>query len=274
MLNLLQQQSNVAILMTACINPNGMEQTTLQDPKIRKAQYLEAIDYYLNETKYDIVFCENTGKDIYDEIRSPEKHIRLEYLTFCGNDYDKRKGKSYGEAVIIQYAIHNSKKLQNCEYIIKITGRVKILNLNSLAVKLSKRRPFGQMVALEFSNKDWAKSVCFFSPKEWLLMTVRKYGVLLSDTGCNFEKMISDSISETKGMKICQFHPIIDGICAWSNTPYKNYNMSQRKLNHFDALSQIYKSRGSRLKYAFNKMRWLYHVIKRKMYVLIESACI
>ena len=267
MLNLLQQQSNVAILMTACINPNGMGCTALQNPKIRKAQYLEAIDYYLNETKYDIVFCENTGTNIYDEIQSPEKHIRLEYLTFLGNEYDKRKGKSYGEAVIIQYAIQNSRKLQNCEYIIKITGRVKILNLNSLAVKLSKRRPFGQIVALEFSNKDWAKSVCFFSPKEWLLMTVEKYRVLLSDTGYNFEKMISDSITKTRGMKVCRFHPIIDGICAWSNTSYINLNMSQRKLNHFCALRYLYRSRGDKLNYLRTALYWIYYIVERKLYI-------
>lgn len=270
MLNLLQQQSKISILMTACINPNGMEQTALQDPKIRKAQYLEAIDYYLNETKYDIVFCENTGTDIYDEIQTPEKHVRLEYLTFLGNEYDKRKGKSYGEAVIIQYAINNSKKLQNCEYIIKITGRVKILNLNSLAYNLSKYRPFGQMVALEFSNKDWAKSVCFFSPKKWLLATIEKYGVLLSDTEYNFEKMISDSITETREMRICWYHPIIEGICGGSNKPYANFNIPQCKLNHFSALSHLYKNRGERFHFMIAKLCWFYHIAEYKLYVCMK----
>ena len=247
-----------------------MGQTALQDPKIRTAQYLEAIDFYLQHTTYDIVFCENTGTNIFDEIGSPKKHIRLEYLTFCGNDYDKSIGKSYGEAVIIQYAIHNSRKLQTCEYLIKITGRVKVLNLNSLAVKLSKYRSFGQIIALEFSNKDWANSVCFFSPKEWLLAAIEKYAVLLSDTEYNFEKMISDSITETRGMKICWYHPIIEGICGGSNMPYINFNIPQCKLNHFSALSHLYKNRGERFHFMMAKLFWFYHIAEYKLYVCIK----
>lgn len=244
-----------------------MGQTALQDPKIRKAQYLEAIDFYLQHTTYDIVFCENTGTNIFDEIESPKKHIRLEYLTFCGNDYDKSIGKSYGEAVIIQYAIHNSRKLQTCEYLIKITGRVKVLNLNSLAVRLSRYKSFRQIVALEFSNKDWAKSVCFFSPKKWLLMTVEKYRVQIKYVGYSFEKILSDSIIKTRGMKVCRFHPIIDGICGGFNKPYQNMNLPQRKLNHFDALRHLYRIRSERFNYTNATLCWLYYIIERKIYI-------
>lgn len=46
------------ILLTAIIDSKGTAWTRLQDPGIRKAQYLYAIDFYLCETDCDIVFCE------------------------------------------------------------------------------------------------------------------------------------------------------------------------------------------------------------------------
>ena len=125
--------------MTATVVPNGTKYTYLQDPETRKSQYLEAIDFYLRETAYDIVFCENTGANLFDEIESQEKYGRLEYLTFYGNDYDKSLGKGYGEARIIEYAIRNSQRLKSADFVIKITGRVKILNLYELAHIVSKK---------------------------------------------------------------------------------------------------------------------------------------
>lgn len=219
------QTYDTVILMTATVCPNGMRYTVLQDPKIRKSQYLEAIEFYLRETEYDIVFCENTGANIFDEIASPEKYTRLEYITFCGNDYDKERGKGYGEAEIIKYAICNSRRLVRADFVIKITGRVKILNLTELEKILSKNRKELLYTALELSSKDWAKSVCFLAPKIWLLKSIEKRGDKLRDIEYNFEKMLYRSIVETKDMKIYQYYPIIDGICGGLNRPYINNNI-------------------------------------------------
>lgn len=253
--------------MTACIAPKGMGNTILQNPNIRKSQYLEAIDFYLKETEYNIVFCENTGTNIFDEIQSKVKFSRLEYITFNGNDYDKQRGKGYGEAKIIQYAIRNSKYLQRCNSIIKITGRVKILNMNELATIIMRKERVDNVVALEFLKKNWANSVCFFSPKDWLLKTIEKDISILYDMGYNFEKMIYMSIVETKGIKICRYHPFIEGICGGLNMPYPNFSMPQRKLNHFSALRHLYRSRAKRLNYAIATICWGYYVVERKIYV-------
>ena len=55
-------RKNITLLLTACINPNGMSYTVLQDPNERKIQYEEALNYYLTKTKCKIVFVENTGE--------------------------------------------------------------------------------------------------------------------------------------------------------------------------------------------------------------------
>lgn len=252
--------------MTATVVPNGTKYTYLQDPETRKLQYLEAIDFYLRETAYDIVFCENTGKNFFDEIESQEKYGRLEYLTFYGNDYDKSLGKGYGEARIIEYAIRNSQRLKSADFVIKITGRVKILNLYELAHIVSKKSRYSLFVVLELSSKDWAKSICFLAPKDWLLYTIEKYGRFLDDIKYNFEKMLYRSIAETRNMNIYQYYPVIDGICGFSQQPYENPNIYQRKLNHYNGLCHIYKSRGSIKNYLIYQMCWFLYVIKRKIH--------
>ena len=135
MTNPLQRNNNIAILLTGTITPNGMGNTVLQDPTLREKQYIDAIEYYLNGTDLKIVFCENSEKNIFHKINSEKKTTQLECITFDGNNYDKNRGKGYGEAAIIKYALENSEFLNSADYLFKITGRVKIKNIKKLIKK-------------------------------------------------------------------------------------------------------------------------------------------
>ena len=52
---------DVVLLLTACINPNGMLYTTIQDTELRKKHYIESLFFYLTKTQYKIVFVENSN---------------------------------------------------------------------------------------------------------------------------------------------------------------------------------------------------------------------
>lgn len=52
------------LLLTACINPDGMPFTCLADVGVRKKQYIEALNFYLKNTTRKIVFVENSGTDM------------------------------------------------------------------------------------------------------------------------------------------------------------------------------------------------------------------
>ena len=43
---------DIVLLLTACINPNGMSYTVVQDIELRKKQYRESLSFYLTHTKY------------------------------------------------------------------------------------------------------------------------------------------------------------------------------------------------------------------------------
>lgn len=123
-------ENKITVLLTACINPNGMCLTKLQDPETRLKHYLRALEYYLLNTRFKVVVVENTLFDFAKVIDL--KWIvngRLEVLFFDGNNYDKTKGKGLGEALIIDYAFKNSRFLVDSDYVLKITGRYIITNL-------------------------------------------------------------------------------------------------------------------------------------------------
>lgn len=162
-------KNRVVILLTACVNPNGMAYTVLQDKDVRLRQYRDALDWYLSHVENKIVFVENTGYDISPLYENSIKSGKLEVLTFHGNDYDKSRGKGYGEALIMDYAIKNSFFLQGDVNIMKITGRLICENVERMSrsyrghecvYALLMRDPYGN---LEFNSQVFVAPISFFS---------------------------------------------------------------------------------------------------------------
>ena len=122
------------LLLTACINPDGMPFTKVSDKDVRMQQYRKALDFYLDETPYPIIFAENSNTDISPYYSDAIQSGRLEVLTFAGND-NKTKGKGYGEACIIEHVLDHSKMLTADSVVVKITGRLVIKNLTDVLTK-------------------------------------------------------------------------------------------------------------------------------------------
>lgn len=118
------------LLMTACINPNGMSNTACQNKNIREVQYLEALNFYLSNTKFNILFVENSGIDISGRYREVIKKGRLEVITFDGNHYDRKLGKGFGEGLILKQAFEKSDLLKTSKVVIKVSGRHIVKNIN------------------------------------------------------------------------------------------------------------------------------------------------
>lgn len=128
---------NQILLLTGCINPNGMPFTSLTDNSARKEQYIKAINYYLHHTDLPIVFAENSNTDISNHFQQAISRNRIEFLTFSGNN-KKNRGKGYGEAEIIEYALNNSQFITSSNSqcaIVKITGRLIVENIKEIINK-------------------------------------------------------------------------------------------------------------------------------------------
>lgn len=261
------------ILLTATVDPRGMSETSLTDPEVRKNQYMEAISYYLDRTDLKIVVCENTKCDFFNEILNPQKDERLEFLTFNGNDYDTVLGKGLGEAFIIEHALKNSKFIDRETVVIKITGRIKILNIHSLINTVKKSKKEISTIWCELSNSHWIKTTCFAVDSAWLFESALNHITLIQQLNHNIsiEETFCKRIVSSEALKIKKFYPIIEGINGCKNKPYNNPEKLTRNLNHCNSLFFIYKWRGDRLKSVINLFLWLFFLTIWKSKRLLTS---
>lgn len=153
------------LLLTACINPNGMKYTELNDPSERERQYVRAVKFYIDRTKYKVCFCENSNSDL-SAFEKIDAGGRLELLSFDGNGYNPNLGKGYGEYRIIEYAFAHSRFIQEASCVVKITGRLMIDNLSQIEwlnkLLLRSPRDYVYVSPSEGNTKD---SRCIMAPK-------------------------------------------------------------------------------------------------------------
>jgi hypothetical protein len=125
--------------MTATIKPPsdvyGLER---KDPLIRMNDYCEALRFYLsipNDCYDRIFFIENTNSDLSPLQRITEsfQHEKIvEFITFSGNNFPSIYGRGYGEFKLIDYGLEHAKYLKEEDIFWKVTGRLKILNIQQL----------------------------------------------------------------------------------------------------------------------------------------------
>lgn len=212
------------IFLTACVNPGGMANTLHTDCRQRMEEYKKALCFYLQKTKLPIVFCENTLCDMSGEFSSYIASGRLEYLTFDGNHYDKRRGKGVGEIEILEYAFLHSKLLQDGTHVIKITGRLKVLNIRVL---IAVRKMFGDNCIQLRINKDgtFVHSQIFIAP----VLFLKKYFIPLKEYVDDrdyiyFEHMLGKAVKEQNEYDLFPLFdiPLIRGISGTNTQAYQS----------------------------------------------------
>jgi hypothetical protein len=111
----------------------------LTDPNVRMEQYVDSIMFYLNsKTISNIIVCDNSGFDFYRHASlfhtiANKERKQIEFLSFVGDGKCiMEKGKGYGEGEIMRYTLSNSKLIHNCDSFLKITGRIKVQNIDSV----------------------------------------------------------------------------------------------------------------------------------------------
>lgn len=242
------------LLLTGCINPDGMAYTALSNKEERKRQYINAIKFYLTNTNYPIVFAENSGTDIGHLFTDDLKSSRLETLTFSGNK-EKYRGKGYGECEIIQYALDHSSIIcsNKNERIAKITGRLIISNIRTIVCLhqiLSSKRTTLCAINSELSFPD---SRIVIASKDFFRLFLKSKDKINDTQGYYFEHALCDSIKEEKQYPFSPFFipPHIEGT---SGSTGKDYCSENKK-----GIKYFYKY----FKYALSQRRQFYKLYRR-----------
>ncbi|HHW69187.1 MAG TPA: hypothetical protein GX747_02445 [Tenericutes bacterium] len=132
-------RNSAVLLITGSIDINkNIPHIKLTDTTERLQQYIDSIEYAIKKyhSIQKIVFAENTNYLYnYTKLKELSKIYdkELEIISFQG-DQTKASihGKGYGEIEIINYALTNSKLINASKTIIKLTGRIKVSNFDSV----------------------------------------------------------------------------------------------------------------------------------------------
>ena len=118
------------IILTACITPNAGA-ALLADVDKRREQYIDTLNWYLKNTPYDIVWADNSNETVEDKIEL-QYLKRVEFLTYQESS-EGIQNKGFKEWNILKYVYENSTTVPKSDLLVKITGRLKCLNLVHLA---------------------------------------------------------------------------------------------------------------------------------------------
>lgn len=210
------------VLLTGTVVPNVMDNLVVFQPEVRKNQYLSAIRWYVKNTDYRIVFCENSGTDISPLLNEEEKE-RVEVLTFAQPQItDPTKDRGYTEMLIIEYALQHSLYLSNADLVVKGTGRLILKNIKSLVGMCKGRRLF---------VSTWMVYGCLYAESRFFLCCVEwlRYFVGYKDkvcVNCNFEATLAQTVRCSVNEAGFHFHypivrPWINGVGGGSGVQYE-----------------------------------------------------
>ncbi len=167
--------SEILIILTSTvfINPSKyyMYQT---DPKSRINIYLYAVRQWLYKTNFKICLVENSGYSFEElEIEKDKFANRFEVITYNEKELEphliNNTSKGQSELYAINYAFHNSKFKESANFIIKLTARYFIselekylgdFNINDWYYLTQNNRDRCEMVGCHKSKFDEVFNVC------------------------------------------------------------------------------------------------------------------
>lgn len=174
------------ILLTATVHPSIVDKNTGTSIQ-RRSEYLDAINYYLNNTAYPIVIVDNSNYKFMNDFTTSD---RFEALSFQGDDIGK--GKGWGECQILKYALMNSSFLRDSDQIIKITGRLIIHNINSILINCNSSNDIYADSNLSLS---YTHSYFFVAPPSFFIKEIFNRHEMMNDKkGVHFEHILGISI--------------------------------------------------------------------------------
>ena len=132
----------LAILLTATIQVQVVQGNFSTAERLE--MYASTLRYYSKTIgrNYPIIFLENSGYDLSELKKEFHDSLDIEFIQFQPTGelpFDKSKGKSFNEYMMIGGGVNNSQKLLSCTHFMKITGRYAMLNINSIIAEVEKR---------------------------------------------------------------------------------------------------------------------------------------
>lgn len=241
------QKEDVTLIITACIMPNiNMKFLTLVDKDIRLQQYIESLRFYIEKTSLrNIVFGDNSDYpyDFGEEKKLAQKHNKnLEIFSFSGDAAKAvNQGKGYGEGEILNYIFKHSELIRN-KMCIKVTGRLKVLNIESIVKRIKANRIYMNNNLFGLGSVD---TRCYaIGEEKYRKYYLEEYKKVNDEQGVSIEVVFAAKNKQIKE-KIYNIpvYPVISGISGSSGLCYEKEGKMMSVVGSFLSICNIYNSK-------------------------------
>ena len=237
------------VIITGTIRPSRkVGHLVLKNEAERLEQYKDALLFIVQSSAFSkIVFCENSGYGIegFADVQEQAAKLgtELELMSFAGNAEQVIKhGKGYGEGEIMDHVFANSRILEKELYFVKITGRLKVVNIKNICERLNPKRCYFNIP--NRTIRDYYDTKLYAMPTEVFNAYFRKaYDKVWDDKGIYLEKIYTEILSKEK-IKVKNFprYPRVIGMSGSLGYDY-GYTECKCKVRDFIGLLGGYKIR-------------------------------
>lgn len=219
--------SKMLAIITGTIRPDKqVGKLVIKNETVRLQQYKDALSYMIRSKAFSkIVFCENSDYGIMcfaeEEKEAVKQGIELELISFRGNmDEVVKHGKGYGEGEIMDYVFENSKLLADEFYFVKVTGRLKVVNISDICHRINQEICYfnipNRTIRNFYDTKIYAMPIAVF--KRYFR---KMYDLVWDEKGIYLEKVYTRILSEQK-IEVKNFprYPRVIGISGSTGLEY------------------------------------------------------
>ena len=233
--------SKMLAIITGTIRPDKqVGKLVIKNETVRLQQYKDALSYMIRSKAFSkIVFCENSDYGITcfaeEEKEAVKQGVGLELLSFRGSVSEVlRHGKGYGEGEIMDYVFANSKLVTDEPYFVKVTGRLKIVNISDICHRINPEICYfnipNRTIRDFYDTKIYAMPVSIFKKH------FRKvYDLVWDEKGIYLERVYTKILSEQK-LKVKNF-PRYPRVIGTSGSTGLEYGFTEWKCKIRDIIS-------------------------------------
>ncbi len=222
-----EEDRGIVAVITGTVRPKAdMNYLALSDEQARLKQYKEALLYVIESGAFKrIIFCENSnyGTENFLDLQkeAENRQIQLELFSFVGNKQAIAEcGKGYGEGEIMEYVMKHSRLLCPQDSLLKMTGRLKVMNIRRITEKLNKEKCYFNIPNPTrrdmYDTRIYAMPVTLFQR-----CFLQVYKQVQDDEGVFLENVYTTLLKENK-IKVTNFprYPRIMGVSGSTGEVY------------------------------------------------------
>ena len=227
------------VLITTATNPpaTGMPYLKMTNPLERRIAAKGALYFWVAQGVEKIVIADATGTNLLaptevDEIS--QFGTTLEQVSYQQNQEKvMQKGKGYAEGLLIQFALQNSRLLQESEGFFKSSGKTYVRNFPEI-YKMIMDNAIDQMFWRSLNDntfqQPWADCRFYYTTKEFAMNQLVPAHLQTDDqvAACEYYvfQMLNKTLQNANGMR-----PLVTGFAGGTARPYSDVSLGYLDAN-------------------------------------------